>query len=139
MDTIGTVYMQVVVNAYFAVDTFFFQSGLLLAFVWFKKYRQNPRSMNSVSGWFLFYFHRIVRLSPAYFLAIALYTWVYPTWLYNMPALLGADGTDTKACETHWWANFLYVNNYMDMKNQVRSKGIPLRTTMLPYMKNVFF
>ncbi|KAH7699111.1 Acyltransferase family protein, partial [Aphelenchoides avenae] len=103
--------MQIVMNAYFAVDTFFFQSGLLLAYVWFKKYRQSPRSVCSASGWFFFYFHRIVRLSPAYFFIIAFYTWVFRTWLHGMPVYLGEDVTGVRNCEKFWWTNFLYMNN----------------------------
>lgn len=119
LDAAGDVYMQLVVNAYFAVDTFFFQSGLLLTFVWFKKHRQNPRATNSFSGWFLFYFHRIVRLSPAYFFAIAFYTWIFPSWMSEMPDLLSDDSTAVHYCEKNWWTNFLYVNNIVNHKEQV--------------------
>lgn len=62
-------------NAYFAVDSFFFMSGLLLTFIWlvhkfyykkklnyrFKNYQKNPAATNSPISWVMFYIHRIIR------------------------------------------------------------------------------
>lgn len=116
---VRNVVSQVVVNAYFAVDTFFFQSGLLLAFVWFKKYRQNPSATTSFSAWFLYYFHRIVRLSPAYYFAIAFYTWVFTTWLVDMPVFLATIASTFDFCDSNWWIDFLYLQNFIDVAHQV--------------------
>ncbi|KAH7660549.1 acyltransferase, partial [Aphelenchoides avenae] len=118
IEAAGEVEMQLVVNAFFSVDTFFFLSGLLLTFMWFKKHAQNPRATNSLSGWALFYVHRIARLSPAYFFVIAFYTWVFPSWLTGMPALMSDDSIVSTYCERNWWTNFLYVNNIVNYKEQ---------------------
>ncbi|KAH7706892.1 Acyltransferase family protein [Aphelenchoides avenae] len=118
IEAAGEVEMQLVVTAFFSVDTFFFLSGLLLTFMWFKKHAQNPRATNSLSGWMLFYVHRIARLSPAYFFVIAFYTWVFPTWLTGMPALMSDDSIVSTYCERNWWTNYLYVNNIVNYKEQ---------------------
>uniref|UniRef100_A0A7E4V5R8 NRF domain-containing protein n=1 Tax=Panagrellus redivivus TaxID=6233 RepID=A0A7E4V5R8_PANRE len=103
-------------NSFFSVDTFFWQSGLLLTFVWLKKYKQNKQQVMSVQAWILFYVHRIVRLSPAYYLVIAFYTWIYmPFGTKNMvlDAEFGGD-----MCAKNWWVNFLYLNNAIRYKEQ---------------------
>uniref|UniRef100_A0A914RP72 Acyltransferase 3 domain-containing protein n=1 Tax=Parascaris equorum TaxID=6256 RepID=A0A914RP72_PAREQ len=74
---------QILTNAYFAVDTFFFMSGLLVAFMWFK--------------------------------VIAFYTFVFRTFIKNMPNLLYHL---PDSCEENWWTNFIYLNNYIDYANQ---------------------
>ncbi|KAH7709858.1 acyltransferase [Aphelenchoides avenae] len=116
------VHMQLVANPFLSVDTFFFLSGLLLAFVWFNKHAQSPRATNSPAEWALFYVHRIARLSPAYFFAIAFYTWVFPTWVAGKPALMGHDSLVFSHCDRNWWTNFLYVNNLVNYKEQVFCK-----------------
>ena len=54
--------MQFIVNGYFSVDTFFYLSGLLLGFIWFKMLKKNKKETMSLKGWAIFYLHRIVRL-----------------------------------------------------------------------------
>uniref|UniRef100_A0A915B302 Acyltransferase 3 domain-containing protein n=1 Tax=Parascaris univalens TaxID=6257 RepID=A0A915B302_PARUN len=106
---------QILTNAYFAVDTFFFMSGLLVAFMWFKGYYSNKRMQMSPLTWIMFYVHRIVRLSPSYYLVIAFYTFVFRTFIKNMPNLLYHL---PDSCEENWWTNFIYLNNYIDYANQ---------------------
>uniref|UniRef100_F1KVE9 Nose resistant to fluoxetine protein 6 n=1 Tax=Ascaris suum TaxID=6253 RepID=F1KVE9_ASCSU len=106
---------QILTNAYFAVDTFFFMSGLLVAFIWFKGYYRNKRRQMSLLAWIMFYVHRIVRLSPSYYLVIAFYTFVFRTFMKNMPNLLYHF---PDSCEENWWINFIYLNNYIDYTNQ---------------------
>uniref|UniRef100_A0A914E5Q7 Nose resistant-to-fluoxetine protein N-terminal domain-containing protein n=1 Tax=Acrobeloides nanus TaxID=290746 RepID=A0A914E5Q7_9BILA len=43
------------------MDSFFFISGVLLAFIWFKELKKDKGKVMSVQGWVLFYMHRIVR------------------------------------------------------------------------------
>lgn len=54
-------FMQFILNAFFSVDTFFYMSGLLASFMWFKGYYQNPKKQMSGMAWTLFYLHRIIR------------------------------------------------------------------------------
>uniref|UniRef100_A0A0N5AVS8 Acyl_transf_3 domain-containing protein n=1 Tax=Syphacia muris TaxID=451379 RepID=A0A0N5AVS8_9BILA len=102
-------------NSYFSVDTFFFMSGLLLGFVWFKGYYRNPKRQLSTQAWIMFYVHRFLRLSPPYYLVIAFYTFVFNTFVIHMPNLLMGY---KDSCDRNWWINLLYLTNYIDYKNQ---------------------
>ena len=109
---------QIIISAYLAVDTFFWQSGLLLSYIWFKKYNQNKRQTMSVFNWVMFYVHRIVRLSPPYYILIAFYTWIVSRkWVANMSPLNHAP-MDT-SCDSNWWIDFLYLNNFIRYDKQV--------------------
>lgn len=52
------------------------------------------------------------RLTPAYVVVLAFYGTLFvkigsgPLWLEKV-------GTETERCSTYWWANLLYVNNYI--------------------------
>ena len=109
---------QIVINAYLAVDTFFWQGGLLLSYIWFKKYNQNKKQSMSLFNWIMFYVHRIVRLSPPYYILIAFYTWVVlRKWVANM-APFNHIPSDT-SCDKYWWVDFLYLNNFIHYDQQV--------------------
>lgn len=107
---------QFLTNAFFSVDTFFYFSGLLLGFIWFKGFKRNPSKHLSIFAWILFFVHRFVRLSPPYYLAVAFYTFVLRTFLTKMPIMLNEF---LDPCETNWWINFLYLTNFIDYKHQV--------------------
>jgi hypothetical protein len=61
VESIGSLGGQLVANAYYAVDTFFFQAGLLLSFLWFRAFKRNPKLITSKSSWVMFYVHRFLR------------------------------------------------------------------------------
>uniref|UniRef100_A0A914WB17 Nose resistant-to-fluoxetine protein N-terminal domain-containing protein n=1 Tax=Plectus sambesii TaxID=2011161 RepID=A0A914WB17_9BILA len=109
---------QVIVNAFFSVDSFFFLSGLLLSFMWFKELKKNRKAVMSPSAWVMFYVHRIIRLSPPYYMIIAFYTWVFPYFLKQSPLFVGASDLLIGSCPDNWWINFLYLLNIIDYKNQ---------------------
>ncbi|GMS82362.1 hypothetical protein PENTCL1PPCAC_4538, partial [Pristionchus entomophagus] len=52
---------EVITNGFFCVDSFFFMSGVLLTFLWFKIYQRQPRETMSIYGWIMFYVHRVLR------------------------------------------------------------------------------
>ncbi|VDM46254.1 unnamed protein product [Toxocara canis] len=123
---------QILTNAFFAVDTFFFMSGLLVSYIWFKEFYRNKRRQMSAYAWIMFYVHRIIRndrdttnyklmkqlmfrLSPPYYLAVAFYTFVFLTFIKHMPNILFPI---PDSCEQNWWINYLYLNNFIDYKNQ---------------------
>ncbi|GMR38670.1 hypothetical protein PMAYCL1PPCAC_08865, partial [Pristionchus mayeri] len=102
---------EFIMNAYFAVDSFFFMSALLLTFIWFKNYHKNPRGTNSAAAWIMFYVHRIIRLSPPYYMAVIFYTWVLKQMFvdkpFNMTFLYNGD-----FCRETWWIELLYAHNW---------------------------
>uniref|UniRef100_A0A0R3S563 Acyl_transf_3 domain-containing protein n=1 Tax=Elaeophora elaphi TaxID=1147741 RepID=A0A0R3S563_9BILA len=114
-EALKNLWMQFVANAFFSVDTFFFISGLLLSYIWFKEYRKDKKKTMSVTAWLLFYIHRMIRLSPPYYIIIAFYSFVFKSFLVNAPALLI---TFEDQCEKSWWTNFLYLNNFIYIDDQ---------------------
>uniref|UniRef100_A0AC35TVC4 Acyl_transf_3 domain-containing protein n=1 Tax=Rhabditophanes sp. KR3021 TaxID=114890 RepID=A0AC35TVC4_9BILA len=109
---------QWIPNAYFSVDSFFFMSGLLLSFIFFKQLAKNRRRTLGMPNWVMMYAHRILRLSPAYYMAIAFYTWVFiPYFLKDMPVFLLSSFKGADSCEENWWVNFIYLNNFIDSKH----------------------
>ncbi|KAK7495814.1 hypothetical protein BaRGS_00013034 [Batillaria attramentaria] len=99
---------QAISNATVSVDTFFVLSGLLVAYLSLKEMKKRSGKMN----WFLFYFHRFWRLTPAYMLLMMFYVCVFlymgkgPFWPETV--------ADIGFCEKNWWTNLLYVNNFVN-------------------------
>jgi hypothetical protein len=81
-EVVGSFGGQILVNSYYAVDTFFFQSGLLLSFLWFRAYSRNPKRVTSLSSWAMFYVHRVLRLFFLYWLLISTFVFKTVTCLF---------------------------------------------------------
>ena len=96
---------QPVVSFAFSVDSFFVLSGLLLSYLTMKEMERHQGKFTFTS----FYLHRLLRLSPAYYLVIVLYFKLLPH-IGSGPFWLFKD--DVNNCEKHWWANILYINNF---------------------------
>ncbi|CAD6192910.1 unnamed protein product [Caenorhabditis auriculariae] len=103
-------------NAYFAVDTFFFLSGLLLSFQWFKALKKNRKAVMSPGGWVMLYLHRVLRLSPPYYATILFYSFVFTSMLHDMPKFL-TPNIHIDQCRSNFYLNLLYVNNLIDPAN----------------------
>ncbi|XP_034249937.1 O-acyltransferase like protein-like isoform X2 [Thrips palmi] len=95
-----------------SVDTFFCIGGLVNCYV-FMKVAHDSGSFNI----FMYYFHRYIRLTPAFALMVA----ITATWI----SLLGdgplwADIVDgaSETCRQHWWTALLYVANYANPDDQ---------------------
>jgi peptidoglycan/LPS O-acetylase OafA/YrhL len=101
---------QPVLNGFFSVDSFFFISGFLVAYLSF-------RDMNRRNGkfpFFQYYVHRYLRLTPTY-LFVLLFFWFLTVHLsYGPRTLVGADTTSHlyNNCANYWWTNMLYINNF---------------------------
>ena len=105
VDTIPKQFLyQLLNNATFAVDDFFVLSGLLMSYLMIKE-------MERCKGKFpfaLFYLHRLLRLSPAYYFILIFnfkilpYVGSGPVWYIP----------DVARCEKYWWTNILYINNF---------------------------
>ncbi|XP_065828414.1 nose resistant to fluoxetine protein 6-like [Oscarella lobularis] len=98
---------QGVSSAFLSVDTFFFISGLLVMYLLYQRLESNLGHF----PWFNFYFHRVWRLTPTYFVALVI-LWTLllntndgPFWDRNVPKL-------TSPCNDYWWTNMLYINNF---------------------------
>ncbi|XP_043476804.1 nose resistant to fluoxetine protein 6-like isoform X1 [Leptopilina heterotoma] len=115
---------QTISNGSYAVDTFFFISGCLVAFLYFrtivKKEIRQKRTTRGFWGkimqFFGMMFYRYVRLTPPYLLVIGLIQvsmkWHHDHSLIQLPTL------DYETCEKFWWRNALYVNTYFNMNER---------------------
>ena len=107
---------QVILNGYFAVDSFFFLSGALVAYL-------TLREMERRKGWFPFityYLHRYLRLTMVYAFVLFFY-WTLTVYLGDGNRWIAATGPDSdvqKNCERYWWTNLLYINNLYPWKLQ---------------------
>ena len=95
---------QPVINFTFSVDTFFILSGLLLSYLSIREMERRQGKFSFIS----FYVHRLVRLSPAYYLSIFILFKVLPH-VGSGPLWSLAD---VRLCEKYWWTNILYINNF---------------------------
>ncbi|XP_060063191.1 O-acyltransferase like protein-like [Ylistrum balloti] len=98
---------MVIMNGLMSVDTFFTMSGLLVAYVVLKEMKKEKGRIN----WFMFYFHRFWRLTPAYMLILMIDATLSP-YLGDGPQWIN-EGFETKNCAESWWTNLLYVNNFV--------------------------
>ena len=100
---------QIVPGAFFAVDTFFWMTGLLTALALLKQMRKmRAGSLSWFRRYPVFLVGRWVRLTPLVLVAIL--------WTIGVNDALG-DGPfwalqgDSAACAKSWWADILYVEN----------------------------
>ncbi|PCJ42030.1 MAG: hypothetical protein COA99_08495 [Moraxellaceae bacterium] len=114
-------YLSWVWNADKGVDIFFLISGFLIAGLLFREHQDKARiDLKS------FYIRRLLRLSPIYLVALGLY------WL------AGAHNAENV------WANALYVNNFLPLKEQAFTWGWSLAVEeqfyiLFPMFLLVFF
>ncbi|CAL2043947.1 unnamed protein product [Caenorhabditis brenneri] len=113
LDFTKTYMGTLLVNAYFAVDTFFFISAFLLSFLWFKQLQKQRKAVLSPGGWIMFYVHRIARLSPVYYITILFFTFVYISFMRDMPLFMSPAVQDD-TCRQNYWLNLLYIDNLVD-------------------------
>lgn len=102
---------QAILNGTFSVDSFFFLSGLLVAYLALREISEKGRL-----NWVYFFFHRYWRLTPlyAYVLLILLSMSVYMIsgpfqWMVTDPH--GPWHEIPNSCREYWWSNLLYINN----------------------------
>ncbi|GFT51418.1 nose resistant to fluoxetine protein 6, partial [Nephila pilipes] len=96
---------QLVLNGFLNVETFFFISAVLVSYGVMKT---KEKKINIC----LYVFRRLWRLTPPFMFVIAC---VYliphlgsgPVWKETV-----VDGL-TEKCKTYWWANLLYINNFL--------------------------
>ncbi|XP_046381394.2 nose resistant to fluoxetine protein 6-like [Haliotis rufescens] len=118
----------------FAVDTFFFLSGLLICFLTLKDVKKRPVNCGYAG---MFYFHRYWRLTPVYMIVMMTFSCLYrylgegPLW----PAELAAADN----CKQVWWTNLLYVNNLVHVDDQCMGWSWYLADDMQFYIISPFF
>lgn len=98
-----------VYGAEFAVDVFFWMSGLLMAFL-FLQSLQVRQSLRPIE-WCMLYMHRVYRILPGYMYILVL-LWSGIKYLGSGPLWFQQGNLDTD-CGDYWWANALFLNNFL--------------------------
>ena len=96
-----------VYGAEFSVDSFFYMSGLLMAYL-FLSALQTKQTMTA-REMLMLYSHRLYRIVPAYAFILFL-LWTGLRYLGSGP-LWFQQGYLNTPCEDYWWTNLLFVNN----------------------------
>ena len=116
---IPQVFAQLIVQGFFSVDSFFFISGLLVAYLTLQE-----MSFRAASGlkWRVFpfvsyYVYRYFRLTLVYGLVLLFFIQMLPYLGYG-PVWSAVDNYAAD-CGEYWWTNVLYINNiYPPFNNQ---------------------
>ncbi|CAG0883124.1 unnamed protein product [Darwinula stevensoni] len=94
-----------IANATVSVDTFFFLSGLLVAYILLRDLKRSKGRFNPI----LYYLHRFIRLTPTLAIAVALLA-TLSRHMGNGPVWSTAE-LQAEVCQEDWWRTILYVSN----------------------------
>ncbi|CAO4364262.1 unnamed protein product [Caenorhabditis nigoni] len=106
---------QIIVQAPLAVDSFFFLSGMLAAFSFFKKTMKadpnHPPRLSALNWqtWPLYFIKRYIRITPTY-AVVMLFDVTLFTYISNGPFWRPIE---RQGCRIAWWTNFIYLNNFL--------------------------
>ncbi|PAV56380.1 hypothetical protein WR25_15490 [Diploscapter pachys] len=103
-------YTQIIVQAPLAVDSFFFLSGMLAAYLFFRKVKFGGiRNPFSIVTWLFIFLKRYTRITPTYAVIMLLDVTLF-TYISNGPFWRPIE---LQGCRIAWWTNFLYLNNWL--------------------------
>ncbi|XP_076673729.1 O-acyltransferase like protein-like [Andrena cerasifolii] len=118
-------FYQAIGNGTYSVDTFFFISGCLVSFLYFRTVTNEHIRKKSIiqqgcCGQVLQFIgtvlYRYFRLTPPYLLLIGL-TQVSLSWYYEH-TMFDLLKRDYQNCRRFWWRNALYINAYFSYEEQ---------------------
>ncbi|KYN30536.1 Nose resistant to fluoxetine protein 6 [Trachymyrmex septentrionalis] len=106
--------IQVISNAFVSVDTYFFLSGFLLAYMNLKNKIDKGRSKpihykKKLNEFFVSILKRYIRLTPAYIMMIGI-AQLISAW-YDKTSQFYVEEISHKTCAKYWWRNVLYIHN----------------------------
>uniref|UniRef100_A0A8R1DYJ6 NRF domain-containing protein n=1 Tax=Caenorhabditis japonica TaxID=281687 RepID=A0A8R1DYJ6_CAEJA len=105
----------VISQAPLAVDSFFFLSGMLAAFSFFKRtMKADPNHPPKLSAynfvtWPMYFYKRYVRITPTY-MVVMLFDVTLFSYISNGPFWRPIE---KQGCKHAWWTNFIYLNNFL--------------------------
>ena len=115
---------MLVFNALPSVDSFFALSGFLVTYLLLKQLVK--RNGLTPLQWIAFYVHRYVRLTMPYLIALLTEGWLYKL-LVNGPRAQQTILSSNNMCEQYWYANLLYINNFVPWKVPRAGTGTCMR------------
>ncbi|KAK9869954.1 hypothetical protein WA026_006052 [Henosepilachna vigintioctopunctata] len=92
------------------IDSFLTTSGFLATYLILCEINRRKQMINI----FVIYFHRFIRLTPAYIVVLGFYCTIFihlgegPFWEQRI-------GVEQERCVASWWTNILYINNYVKL------------------------
>ncbi|XP_016948893.1 uncharacterized protein LOC108023763 isoform X2 [Drosophila biarmipes] len=106
---------QVIGNATFSVDSFFFISGLLVTLLYLKQDRKHPAEpclfvKRSCSETLMMLLYRYLRLTPVYLFVVIFNDFAVRQGLET--SVFQPAKIEHNTCRVYWWRNILYINNY---------------------------
>lgn len=111
-------------GGFFAVDTFFTLSGFLVTYLFIKEMDKKRRKFNGKII-FMYYFHRLWRLTPYVIAIVVFYATILPrirrgpgefrTRIFRL-----SNYPDIQLCQKYWWRTILYINNLFKSRNAVK-------------------
>lgn len=118
VDDLTDVFKQVktciIYGGFWAVDSFFWLSGLLMSFLLMQTLTSKGKL--SPGGWLYMYGHRFYRILPAYMFVMFL-TWALLKYSGNGPLWINGDSFNNP-CHDYWWTNLLFINNFVPSSGQ---------------------
>ena len=105
---------QAIGNGFFVVDSFFFLSGLLVAYLTLREMRRRAGRF----PFLIYYLHRFLRLTPTYAFVL-FFVWFLTMHLADGPIyhhVTWEKSTVYQNCREYWWTNLLYINNLYPWK-----------------------
>ena len=96
-------------GALYAVDTFFWLSGLLMAYFFIVEMEKEKTFKPGKI--ILAYIHRYLRITPTY-LFVTLFFWSLESYLGSGPLWFHAEYFNFD-CKDYWYTNFIYLNNFI--------------------------
>ncbi|XP_016994803.2 O-acyltransferase like protein isoform X2 [Drosophila takahashii] len=106
---------QVIGNATFSVDSFFFISGLLVTLLYLKQDRKHSNDTclfikRSCSESLMMLLYRYLRLTPVYLFVVIFNDFAVRQGLES--SVFQPAKIEHNTCRVYWWRNILYINNY---------------------------
>ncbi|CAH1797227.1 unnamed protein product [Owenia fusiformis] len=99
---------QAVLNAFFAVDTFFVVGGVSIVYLFLSTMKHFDCEITPTMMLHLL-FQRFWRLIPLYMSVIMVFTCLQP--YFGDGPVYPMETTELSYCEKHWWTNLLFINN----------------------------
>ncbi|CAL4064215.1 unnamed protein product, partial [Meganyctiphanes norvegica] len=99
---------QTILSATPSVDTFFFLSGLLVAYGLMR-----GKDKMDLYGFFMFYVHRFIRLAPP-IAAVGFFSATVARLLFSGPLGDVFSRYLVPICEDNWWYDVLFINNFVN-------------------------
>ncbi|KAJ4446596.1 hypothetical protein ANN_13293, partial [Periplaneta americana] len=117
---------QSISNGAFSVDTFFFISGVMVSYVFFKNSAKITTKEDRGAGAMMrdnslrfigVFSYRYLRLTPPYLFVLAVTQlnarWFYHNSVFQNPIMV----RDQATCPDYWWRNALYINTLFPVKD----------------------